>query len=74
MGVPTDIEIANWATLRPIHDIAERLGITDDELIPYGRYKAKVHIAAQAARLDRPNGKLVVVSSISIPDSAGRDI
>jgi formate--tetrahydrofolate ligase len=70
MGVPTDIEIANRATLRPIHDIAERLGITDDELIPYGRYKAKVHIAAQAARLDRPNGKLVVVSSIT-PTPAG---
>ncbi|MEK6718404.1 MAG: formate--tetrahydrofolate ligase, partial [candidate division NC10 bacterium] len=68
--MPSDIEIANQATLRPIHQIAERLGITGDELIPYGRHKAKVHIAALAARRDRPTGKLVVVSSIT-PTPAG---
>ncbi len=50
MGIPSDIEIANRATLRPIREIAERLGISEDDLIPYGRHKAKVHIAALAAR------------------------
>ncbi|MBI4839638.1 MAG: formate--tetrahydrofolate ligase, partial [candidate division NC10 bacterium] len=68
--MPSDIEIANQATLRPVRQIAERLGITEDELIPYGRHKAKVHIAALAARRDRPTGKLVVVSSIT-PTPAG---
>ncbi|HSB73873.1 MAG TPA: formate--tetrahydrofolate ligase [Candidatus Methylomirabilis sp.] len=68
--MPSDIEIANRAPLRPIREIAERLGLTDDELIPYGRTKAKVHIAALRARQDRPNGKLVVVSSIT-PTPAG---
>jgi formate--tetrahydrofolate ligase len=44
--------------------------IPDEELIPYGRHKAKVHISALIARRDRPNGKLVVVSSIT-PTPAG---
>ena len=70
MGIPSDIEIANRATLRPIQEIAARVDIPDEELIPYGRHKAKVHISALMARRDRPNGKLVVVSSIT-PTPAG---
>jgi formate--tetrahydrofolate ligase len=70
MGILSDIEIANRATLRPIQEIAERAGIAADELIPYGRSKAKVHMSALVARRDRPNGKLVVVSSIT-PTPAG---
>ncbi len=70
MGTPSDIEIANRASLRPIQEIAERVGITTEELIPYGRHKAKVHISGLMARRDRPNGKLVVVSSIT-PTPAG---
>jgi len=70
MGIESDIEIANRAPLRPIREIADRLGITDDELIPYGRTKAKVRTSALAARRDRPTGKLVVVSSIT-PTPAG---
>src|SRR5574341_524786 len=70
MGVPSDIEIANRATLLPIQEIAARVDIPEEELIPYGRHKAKVHTSALTARRDRPNGKLVVVSSIT-PTPAG---
>jgi formate--tetrahydrofolate ligase len=55
---------------RPIADIARDLGLGADEWIPYGRDKAKVHVSALAARRDRPDGKLVVVSSIT-PTPAG---
>jgi formate--tetrahydrofolate ligase len=50
---------------RPIAHIARDLGLGADEWIPYGRDKAKVHVSALAARRDRPDGKLVVVSSIT---------
>jgi formate--tetrahydrofolate ligase len=70
MGMPSDIEIANQARLRPIREVADRIGIAEEELIPYGRFKAKVHVAALAARQDRPPGRLVVVSSIT-PTPAG---
>jgi len=55
---------------RPIADIARALGLTDEEWIPYGRDKAKVLVSALAARAGRPDGKLVVVSSIT-PTPAG---
>jgi formate--tetrahydrofolate ligase len=52
-------------TLRPIADVAGGLGLTDDDLIPYGREVAKVHLRALEARRGAPSGKLVVVSSIT---------
>src|SRR5882724_2325006 len=55
---------------RPIAQIARDLGLGDDEWIPYGHDKAKVRVAALAARAGRPDGKLVVVSSIT-PTPAG---
>jgi formate--tetrahydrofolate ligase len=55
---------------RPIAEIAHDLGLGDAEWIPYGHTKAKVHVAALAARRDRPDGKLVVVSAIT-PTPAG---
>src|SRR5258708_37438265 len=55
---------------RPIAEIARDLGLGDDEWIPYGHDKAKVRVAALAARAGRPDGKLVVVSSIT-PTPAG---
>jgi formate--tetrahydrofolate ligase len=55
---------------RPIAEIARDLGLGDAEWIPYGRTKAKVHVAALVARRDRPDGKLVVVSAIT-PTPAG---
>src|SRR5690242_1544408 len=57
-------------TTRPIAQIARDLGLGDDEWIPYGRDKAKILVSALAARRDRPDGKLVVVSSIT-PTPAG---
>ena len=47
----TDIEIAQHARMLPIFEIAERLGIPDDALIPYGRTKAKVSLDWLARQL-----------------------
>jgi formate--tetrahydrofolate ligase len=55
---------------RPIAEIARELGLGAEEWIPYGHDKAKVRVGALAARRDRPDGKLVVVSSIT-PTPAG---
>ena len=40
--MPTDIEIARQATLKPIAEVAAAAGVPDDALIPYGKYKAKI--------------------------------
>ena len=42
--VPTDIAIAQAAKLRPIADVAAEVGLTPDDILPYGRYKAKVSL------------------------------
>ncbi|CAH0312861.1 formate--tetrahydrofolate ligase [Roseomonas sp. CECT 9278] len=65
-----DLEIARAATLKPIREIAERAGIPDDALEPYGKYKAKVGLDFIAAQQDRPDGALVLVTGIS-PTPAG---
>src|SRR5688572_20970495 len=65
---PSDIAIAQAATLRPITDVAAEASLGPDEILPYGRYKAKISPAAVAAR--RPKGRLVLVSGIS-PTPAG---
>jgi formate--tetrahydrofolate ligase len=51
--------------MRPIVEIAGALGLAENELIPYGREVAKIDLRALEARRDRPDGKLVVVSSIT---------
>src|SRR5215469_2225108 len=67
----TNIEIAQQAKMRPIVDVArERLGIPEESLSPYGRYKAKISLDYIATLRDRPNGKLVLVTAIS-PTPAG---
>ncbi len=67
----SDIEIAQSASLRPIIALAgERLGIPEDQLEPYGRFKAKVSLGYLAGLQDRPDGKLILVSGIS-PTPAG---
>ncbi|HJQ67153.1 MAG TPA: formate--tetrahydrofolate ligase, partial [Gemmatimonadales bacterium] len=65
---PTDIEIAQAAKLRPVADIAAELGLTDDEVELYGKYKAKISLAALARR--PPKGRLVLVTGIN-PTPAG---
>ena len=66
--VPTDIAIAQAAKLRPIADIARELGLADDEVELYGRYKAKISLAALDRR--KPTGRLVLVTGIN-PTPAG---
>jgi len=66
--VPTDIVIAQAAKLRPVADIAAELGLAEDEVELYGKYKAKVRLGALARR--RPKGRLVLVTGIN-PTPAG---
>jgi len=66
----TDIEIAQEATPRPISEIALKAGLLEDELEPYGRYKAKVLPGAFERLREAPNGKLVLVTAIT-PTVAG---
>jgi formate--tetrahydrofolate ligase len=68
---PSNIEIAQRAQMRPIVALArERLGIPEESLEPYGRYKAKVSLDYVAQLDNRPDGKLVLVTAIS-PTPAG---
>ena len=66
----TDIQIAQEAVMLPITQIADKLGITDDELELYGKYKAKINDAFLKRTESRPNGKLVLVTAIN-PTPAG---
>ena len=66
--VPTDIEIAQAARLRPILDVAAELGLGPDEVLPYGHHKAKITSRAVQAR--QPTGRLVLVTGIN-PTPAG---
>jgi formate--tetrahydrofolate ligase len=68
--MPSSLEIAQEATLRPIAEIAEELGLTDEEFDPYGRYKAKVDLSILERLRDRADGKLVDVTAIT-PTKAG---
>lgn len=66
--VPSDIAIAQTAKLRPVADIAAELGLDAEEIELYGKYKAKVRLAALARR--PPKGRLVLVTGIN-PTPAG---
>ena len=68
--VPADIDIARAAEMRPIQEIAERLGIPEEDLEPYGRTKAKVSLECCRRVKERPQGKLVLVTAIT-PTPAG---
>ncbi len=61
----SDIEIARQATLKPITEIATGLGIHDDDLELYGRYKAKIGLTALDRPTDRAPGKYVVCTAIT---------
>ncbi|MFN2146924.1 MAG: formate--tetrahydrofolate ligase, partial [Anaerolineales bacterium] len=63
--VPSDIEIAQEADLRPILEIAEKLGLGMDDLDLYGKYKAKVHLDVLKKVGDRPQGKYIDVTAIT---------
>ncbi|MCR5145913.1 MAG: formate--tetrahydrofolate ligase [Clostridia bacterium] len=61
----SDIEIAQNAKLEKIDKIAEKIGIDDEYLEQYGKYKAKVDLSILENLKDRPNGKLILVTSIN---------
>ena len=68
MKVPSDIAIAQAAKLRPIVEVARELGLTEDELEPYGKYKAKISLRVLERRATK--GRLVLVTGIN-PTPAG---
>ena len=68
--MPSSLEIAQDATLRPILDVAADAGLLVDEVEPYGRYKAKVDLSAIERLADRPDAKLINVTAIT-PTPAG---
>jgi len=63
--MPTDLEIAQAAQLRPIIEIAEMMGLRRDEIELYGDYMAKIKLEALERFADRPNGKYVVVTALT---------
>jgi len=66
----SDIEIAQSATLKPVTEIAQRLGLPEEALVAYGRYKAKITLPHLRTLQDRPDGRLVLVTGIN-PTPAG---
>ena len=66
----TDIEIAQNAKMKNITDIASDLGISADEIEPYGHYKAKISDSVMKRLADKKNGKLVLVTAVN-PTPAG---
>ncbi|HHV61247.1 MAG TPA: formate--tetrahydrofolate ligase [Firmicutes bacterium] len=60
-----DIEIAQAAKLRPISDIARSIGLSDDDIEPYGKFKAKVSLDVYRRLKSRPNGKLIYTTAIT---------
>jgi len=68
--VPSDIEIAQSAKMKPIAEIAKEWGILDDELEAYGKYKAKISLEIFERLKDKKDGKLVLVTAIN-PTPAG---
>src|SRR5918994_2141161 len=69
-ALPSSLEIAQAATLRPIEEIAALAGLEPDEVEPYGRTKAKVDLAVLDRLRDTEDGKLVCVTAIT-PTKAG---
>ncbi len=66
----TDIQIAQAAHMQPVSEVAAKLGIYEDELEHYGKYKAKLSESLWARVKDRPNGKLILVTAVN-PTPAG---
>ncbi len=65
VSFPSDLEIAQAATLAPLGDIAKQLGLPEELLEPYGRNVAKIELSALQHVQSRPTGKYVVVTAIT---------
>ncbi|QRM45692.1 formate--tetrahydrofolate ligase [Rhizobium sp. BG4] len=70
VAIKSDIEIARAAEKKPIFEIGAKLGIPDQDLVPYGHDKAKISAGFIAAQADKPDGKLILVTAIN-PTPAG---
>ncbi|MBQ6547943.1 MAG: formate--tetrahydrofolate ligase [Candidatus Methanomethylophilaceae archaeon] len=71
----TDLEIAYDADVKPIKEIAAKIGITEDDLVPYGKYIAKVPLPVLEKLKDKPKGKLVLVTAITAtPAGEGKTV
>lgn len=66
----TDVEIAQSAKMKPIKEIAEKVGLDEDDLELYGKYKAKISLEAISKLKEKENGKLILVTAIN-PTPAG---
>jgi len=66
----TDVQIAQEAKMLPISEVAAKLGISEDKLVHYGKYKAKVSLDLLEELKDKPDGKLILVTAIN-PTPAG---
>lgn len=66
----TDIEIAQQASMKPIVKVAEGLGLIEDEIEQYGKYKAKISLDVLKRRNDKKDGNLILVTAIN-PTPAG---
>ena len=66
----SDIQIAQEATLKPIIEVANDLGLSEDDLDLYGKYKAKIHLDVFDRLAGRPDGKLILCTAIT-PTPAG---
>ncbi len=70
MVIPPDIEIAQSAKLKPITEIAAALGLNEDDIEPYGKYKAKINPSVLKDRKGKPDGKLIAVTAVT-PTKSG---
>ena len=66
----SDIQIAQEATLKPIIEVAKDLGLGEDDIDLYGKYKAKIHLDVLDRLADKPDGKLILCTAIT-PTPAG---
>ena len=71
----TDLEIAYDADVKPIKEIAAKIGISEDDLIPYGKHIAKIPLKTLEGYKDRKNGKLILVTAITAtPAGEGKTV
>lgn len=72
MDMQSDVEISQQATLKPIVEIAEQLGIKRDAIELYGDFKAKINVNKIPDYEERPEGKLILVTAMT-PTPAGKE-
>jgi methylenetetrahydrofolate dehydrogenase (NADP+)/methenyltetrahydrofolate cyclohydrolase/formyltetrahydrofolate synthetase len=64
-NVPSDIDIVQAHEMKPVKEVMEMIGLTEDDVDLYGKYKAKVHLDVLDRLADRPNGKYIDVTAIT---------